>query len=593
VSEDRRVQVRAITSLGPGDRAELGDKAVLLARAAALGLRVPPGFVIAPSLVARLVHGEGREEVRAAIADLEAAEGARLGEGLCVAVRPSSDQSQPGGHPTILDVGASRGALASLEERLGDRSAAVDARLRFLRALARARGVGAARPAVRGVRGGPSPSAEASEAEVVQLEAQLGLAQRDAEHELFVAIEAVAGDALPIVVQAMRFGTSRRGVSGAGAASSRHPITGEPVVFGEIAWERQGEDVSLGRGAGVSLRRAAAGRRGEESLEARAPEILNELSRALADAERSLDEVADLEIAIEAGVLWVLQLRATVLTPRAEVRTLVDRAEEGTLAREEAIARVRLASMARVGRVELVPEEELPGGSASILGRGLGASPGAATGRVAIGVDDAVTRSARGERVVLVRSDASPEDAPAVRAAVAVATASGGLTSHAAVMSRALGRPCAVSVSSLSVRGEEVVVAGPSQRRLVAGDVVTVDGTRGLLVLGAAPTRWVADDAAPGTLAEWARVLSPVRVLVPADGGDPGGQAHALRADGVWNGRTAIDLSGVERPEWGPAAPWDAAEQRFPSSELVVVPAVLVAAARVAAAVTAIAGART
>ncbi len=589
------MHVRAITTLGPGDRAEHGDKAVLLARAASIGLRVPPGFAIAPALVARLAHGEDREALREALAALEATEGVRLGEGLCVAVRPSSDQSQPGGHPTILDVGASRGALASLEARLGDRSAALDARLRFLRALARARGVGAARPAVRGARGAPIASAAEVETEIAQLEGQLGLAQSDAEHELFVAIEAVAGYGLPVVLQAMRFGTSRRGLSGAGAASSRHPITGEPVVFGEIAWERQGEDVSLGRGAGVSLRRAAAGRRGEESLEARAPQLLTELASALAEAERSLGEVADLEIAIEAGVLWVLQLRATVLTPRAEVRTLVDRAEEGALSRDEAIRRVRLASMARVGRVELVPEPELPGGSASVLGRGLGASPGAASGRVAIAVDDAVARAARGERIVLVRSDASPEDAPAVRAAVAVATAAGGLTSHAAVMSRALGRPCAVSVSNLRVRGDAVSVeSGASSRPLLAGDVVTVDGTRGLLVLGAAPTRWIADDAAPAQLAGWARERSSARVLVPEDGGgDPSVQARALDADGVWNGRTAIDLSGVERPEWGQAAAWAGPEEAFPSSDVVVVAGGLVAAARVAAAVTAMAAGRT
>jgi pyruvate,orthophosphate dikinase len=466
--------------------------------------------------------------------------------------------------------------------------------VRFLRALARARGAAAARPAVRGARLTTTVSVAELEAEIRQLEAQLTVGSGDADRELFIAIEAVAGYALPIVVQAMRFGTSRRGISGAGTASSRHPITGEPVVFGEIAWGCQGEDLSLGRGAGVSLRRAAAGRRGDESLEARAPELLAELADAVARAEKALDAVADLEIAVEAGALFVLQLRATVLTPRAEVRTLVDRAVEGVLEREEAIRRVRLTSMARVGRVELVPESELPGGSAAVLGRGLGASPGAATGRVAIAVEDAVSRAARGERIVLVRSDASPEDAPAVRAAVAVATASGGLTSHAAVMSRALGRPCAVSVSNLRVRQGEVSVEGGAPRKLVAGDLVTVDGTHGLLVLGAAPTRWVADDPAPALLAGWARAICEVLVLVDDDGGgDPAGRARALDADGVWNGRTGIDLSGVERPEWGAAVAWLGPDEPFPSSATtVVVSATLVAAARVVAAVTALAAAR-
>jgi hypothetical protein len=124
--------------------------------------------------------------------------------------------------------------------------------------------------------------------------------------------------------------------------------------------------------------------------------------------------------------------------------------------------------------------------------------------------------------------------------------------------------------------------------------VVTVDGTRGLLVLGAAPTRWIADDAAPAQLAGWARERSSARVLVPEDGGgDPSVQARALDADGVWNGRTAIDLSGVERPEWGQAAAWAGPEEAFPSSDVVVVAGGLVAAARVAAAVTAMAAGRT
>jgi pyruvate,orthophosphate dikinase len=189
--------------------------------------------------------------------------------------------------------------------------------------------------------------------------------------------------------------------------------------------------------------------------------------------------------------------------------------------------------------------------------------------------------------VVLVRSDASPEDAPAVRAAVAVATASGGLTSHAAVMSRALGKPCAVSVSSLRIRGGDVFVerSGQPPERLVAGDLVTVDGTRGLLVSGVAPTRWVADDDTPGRLSSWAREMSAVRILVPEEGGgDPGARARALGADGVWNGRTVIDLSGSERPEWGEPSAWGGPPATLPRSDLLVVPAGLVAAARVAAA---------
>ncbi len=588
--------VRTLSGLDPiADREAFGDKAVLLARVIALsaegaGMNVPPGFAIAYGTLAR-ASGDAvaieawRSAVSAAVAEIEASEGVRLGEGLCLAVRASSDQSAPGSLPTVLDVGASRSALDALAERLGDRAAALDARLRFLRGLERASGQGGARQAVRGVRPSASPPVAELERDIATLEVTLALdASPDAEAELRRAIEAVAAHGAAIVVQAMRFGTSRRGLSGAGTASSRHPITGEAVVFGEIAWDKQGEDVSLGRGAGVSLRRASAGRRGEESLEARSPELLAELAGTLARTERAMGHVVDLEIAIEAGRLWVLQLRQSVLTPRAEVRTLVDRAEEGAITREDALASVRLESMARVGRIELVAEDALPGGAEAILGRGLGASPGAASGRVAIDVDDAVRRAAAGERIVLVRSDASPEDAPAVRAATAVATASGGLTSHAAVMSRALGRPCAVSVSNLRVRPNEVLVEGRgATQRLVPGDLVTVDGTRGLLVRGVAPTRWVVDDAAPRVLASWARGRSAVVVLVDDGGGDPAATAVLLEADGVWRGQSAVDVEGHERPEWSAPARWEGPAQPWPAGSVVLVAAGLVAAARVAA----------
>jgi pyruvate,orthophosphate dikinase len=235
-----------------------------------------------------------------------------------------------------------------------------------------------------------------------------------------------------------------------------------------------------------------------------------------------------------------------------------------------------------VGRIEIVSEEALPGGADAVLGRGLGASPGAASGRVAIDVDDAVRRSAAGERIVLVRSDASPEDAPAVRAAVAVATASGGLTSHAAVMSRALGRPCAVSVSNLRVRPTEVIVEGRGgSQRLVPGEVVTVDGTRGILVRGAAPTRWVADDEAPRTMAGWAREASDLVVLVDDEGGDPATTARHLEADGVWRGSAAIDATGAVRDDWSGATRWSGPGSRWPNGRVIVVSAGLVAAARV------------
>jgi pyruvate,orthophosphate dikinase len=570
----------------------LGQKGALLRRAVTLGCPVPPGFHVPAGWCGAggALPDDRLRQLDQALDALAARTGLALdGERpLCVAVRASSVAPQPGERPTVLDAGASHAALRGLADRLGSRLAALDCRVRFLRGLARSRGAATAAN-VRGVRpSAQAPTESQLEAEIAELEARLFAGgPSSARDEILAALLAVGASGAPVVVQAMAYGNSVRGPSGAGTASSRHPIQGEAVVFGEVAWGRQGEDVSLGRGAGVSIRAAAAGRRAEESLERRAPEAFAELSALLELLERDLDAVVDAEIVLEAGQLSLVQVRPTALTPRAEIRVAVDLVREGRMTREQALGRVRVTSLAKVGRLELLDEEALRASGAEVLGRGLGASPGAATGVVAIEVDDALARAAAGQKVVLVRSDASPEDAPAVRAAVGVATASGGLTSHAAVMSRALGRPCAVSVSNLRVRGDHVMAELPGGRtvRLAAGDVVSVDGGRGLLVSGAAPTRWVGEDDAPRELAGWARTLHPRMVVVDhVEGADPVARAASLEADGVWNGHTVTDSSGVPRPELGPPASWSDPDAPWPDAASVLVPAALVAAARLAGA---------
>jgi pyruvate,orthophosphate dikinase len=584
-----RIVTLADAALEPLDaeraQARFGHKGAGLVAALRLGAPVPPGMVLEA----------GSEEDASAWAEALAALARTAGlaldgpRPLCVGVRASPARPEPGALPTVLDAGATRAALDGLVVRLGGRVEALDCRARFLRGLARARG--AAPSPVRGVRPGIAKSTpEALEREIADLEARLGLAaDGTAIDEIRAAVAAVrarmAGGA--VVVQAMAYGNSARGVSGAGTASSRHPIHGDRLVFGEIAWGAQGEDLSLGRGGGVALRASAAGRRADESLERRAPEVLAALEPLLATLEQAADAVVDVEIAIEDGALHVLQLRPSVLTPRAEIRVAVDWVAEGRLTRAAALARVQVASLAKVGRVELLDEAALAQAGCAVLGRGLAASPGAATGHLAIEVADALRRAGEGEPVVLVRSDASPEDAPAVRAAVGVATASGGLTSHAAVMSRALGRPCAVSVSNLRVASDHVRadLGGGRSVRLVPGDLVTVDGGKGLLVSGAAPTRWIAEDDAPRELARWAREVSAQAVLVPsAPGADAVSRAQALEADGVWDGHTATDLSGQPRPDWGRPEVWGDAQQPWPRGVVVVVAPGLVAAAWLAAA---------
>lgn len=561
-----------------GDERDLGEKARWLARGLALGLPIPMGFALDAGAVKRLGEGADADRLQAALAELAVAEGLSpraWEEGqLIVSVRASSADAPAGQLPTILDVGAQGAGLVALEARLGSRERALDARLRFLRGIERAMGrtQRGGRASVARLAG--SVTVERLEREVEELEALVGLSGATRDDELRAAMRALAVHETPVVVQAMRFGSSSAGASGAGTATSRHPITGERVVFGEIAWERQGEDLSLGTSGGVSLRREAAGRRGDESLEARLPAVYAELAELLGAIERRLEGIVEFEFAIEAGRLAILQVREATLSPRAEMRTLVDRVEEGAISRERALLELRLESVVKVGRVELADRAE--GSSGALLGRGLAASPGAATGVVVLEPDEACERAARGEAVVLVRSDANPEDAPAIRAAVAVVTASGGLTSHAAVMSRALGRPCVVSVSNLSIQGHELRVEGGASgpMRVGQGEVVTVDGTLGRLFRGALPVRVHVDDDAPRILAAWAREVAPARILVEAPGDLPGETPGETPAEVV----DSLGADGVARGE----PRWEGLAHPVPDAEAIVVEPRLVPAARVA-----------
>lgn len=537
----------------------LGRKGLFLRHALALGCPVPPGF--------HVPRGEAfdRASLEEALVQLEAKTGLKIGDEtspLCLSVRSSPRVSQPGKLPTLLNLGCTSKSLEALTLRLGSRRAALDTYARSLRArVALVHGAQEQR-VTRASRSAAQQDEKTLEAEIKTLEDTLGASQ-DVRATIASVVETLAkqtGEAL--VVQAMVYGNGSK--SGAGVAHSRDPISGVSRLFGEVVWERQGDDLSQGRASGVSITRLAAGRRAEESFEARQPEAFQSLQAQLANLERAFDACVEVEWTCESGVLHILQVRPSTLSPRAEVVLAVTWAEEGRATHEGALLRVDPLAVAQASSFEVVRD------SAPTLGRGLAASPGAAMGVVAIEVDDALARAARGERVILIRSDANPEDAPAVRAAVGVATAAGGLTSHAAVMSRALRRPCAVSVTNLRIDRNVVHVEGASQSTLRPGDVVTVDGTTGTLYAGAARLASRAESEASKTLARWAVDVKTVRLLLAPDGlPNAEERAQSLGADGV---------ASSALPSWEDAA------QPFPDAPEVIVLGELVHAARVAAA---------
>ena len=549
----------ASVSASPFTIDALGGKGLFLRHALALGCPVPPGFHVPRE------EPFDRASLDEALVELEAKTGLQIGDEkapLCVSVRSSPRVSQPGKLPTILNLGCTPKSLDALTVRLGSRRAALDTYARSLRARVALLHGAQEQRATRASRGASQVDAQALEAEIKTLEESLG-APQDARETIASVIETLAkktGEAL--VVQAMVYGNGAN--SGAGVAHSRDPISGVSRLFGEVVWERQGDDLSQGRASGVSITKLAAGRRAEESFEARQPKAFHSLQTQLANLERSFDACVEVEWTCESGVLHILQVRPSTLSPRAEVVLAVTWAQEGRTTQEGALMRVDPLAVAQASSFEVVRD------LAPILGRGLAASPGAAMGVVAIEVDDALARAARGERVILIRSDANPEDAPAVRAAVGVATAAGGLTSHAAVMSRALRRPCAVSVSNLRIDRNVVHVEGASQSTLRPGDVVTVDGTTGTLYAGAARLASRAESEASKTLAGWAIEAKTVRLLLAPDGlPNAEERAQSLGADGIAS--SALPT-------------WEDASQPFPDAPEVIVLGELVHAARVAAA---------
>lgn len=453
----------------------LGGKARGLIELRRLGLPVPPGFVVGtPACRAflrdgRLPDGLGAE-LDAAVADLEAATGRRLGGGarpLALAVRSGGAVSMPGMMSTILNLGLTADATAALAAETGDAAFAHDSRRRFLDSLTAATSgldpeTWPHRPSPSGL--GPVIGTGVPE----DARGQLDLAVRavfaswnTARAKTYRAIHGIPDDAgTAVTVQAMVFG-NRDGRSGTGVAFSRDPSTGEPVPSGEVLFRGQGEDVVSGRSSPPRL----------SALADREPEVWAALLDALRRIEGRYRDACHVEFTFESGALWLLQVRAGGLSGRAAVRVAVDLADAGVIDRAEAVRRVSPHDLrhARAPRLDAAGRD--------VLARGVGASPGVATGRVATTADDAV-RMAAGGPVVLVRPQTSPLDMHGLAAAAGVVTAVGGTTSHAAVVARSMGKPAVVGARGLDVP---------------AGALVTIDGTGGEVVAGRAPAAEAAD----------------------------------------------------------------------------------------------------
>ena len=475
------------------DPGRLGGKGASLVAMAALGLPVPPGFVVP-------VETANSDALERALADgllwLEERTGRELGgeRPLLVSARSGAPVSMPGMMDTVLNVGATARATEALAAEAGE-AFARDCRRRFLQGYA----VSVSGRSRHDFEDDRPETAERLAASLVPDDAREGLRRaaaavvaswRGERAERFREIAGLEGRDMErgtaLVVQAMVFG-NRDARSGTGVMRTRDTATGAPGPTGEWLPSEQGEAVVGG------ARNPFALRGGENALTDRLPEAMNGLAQAGRALERHARDAQEIEFTVESGHLWLLQARAMRRDDAAHRRIAVDMVREGLIDRAEAVARTRPREAAARQVAALVPGQRL-----DTIARGLPASPGVASGRV---VMDAAAAVRSEGPVVLVREETDPSDVAGINAAAAILTARGGAMSHAASVALALAKPCVTAARGLEVDANGFTVAG---RRVRAGETITVDGTAGRAYAGAARTQAPEPDESLAVLLEWA-----------------------------------------------------------------------------------------
>ncbi|PRX02609.1 UNVERIFIED_ORG: pyruvate phosphate dikinase [Martelella mediterranea] len=558
------------------DRDRLGGKGASLAEMSRMGLPVPPGLTVVSDVCLYFYeHGKSfpeglKDAVAEGLKQVEQATGKLFGRGdhpLLLSVRSGARVSMPGMMDTILNLGLNDETVQLLAEDTGDPRFAWDSYRRFIQMYSdvalgldqeffeevleeRLSELGHAYETQ--LTAGQLEDIVASYKEL--LEDELGEAfPQDPYEQLWGAISAVFSSwtsarattyralhnipfewGTAVNIQAMVFGNLGND-SATGVAFTRNPSTGEKALYGEFLVNAQGEDVVAGIRTPQSVTepgRIAAG--GEKpSLEKLMPEAFQELETVSARLERRYGDMQDMEFTIERGKLFMLQTRSGKRAAGAAMKIAMDMADEGLITREEAIVRVDPATLDQM----LHPTIK-PGYKGTQIGSGLPASPGAVTGEIVFTAEDAISAHAEGRKVILVRTETSPEDIHGMTAAVGVLTTRGGMTSHAAVVARGMGVPCVTGAGNMRVDRFANILHGLGGAMLHPGDTVTIDGATGRVMKGAAPTQKPALSGDFQRLMGWADDVRRMKVRTNAD---TPADAHAARdfgAEGIGLCRT-------------------------------------------------------
>jgi pyruvate, orthophosphate dikinase len=553
----------------------LGGKGANLAEMSNLGLPVPPGFTITTE-VCRLYYNnayscpDGLDDmVDAALAAVGEAVDARFGDPnrpLLVSVRSGSRASMPGMMDTVLNLGLNDATVAGLARRSGDERFAYDSYRRFIQMYS---------DVVLGVDqhlfeeilaeckddNGHSLDTHLSAEEWKEIvERYKALVAETTGHpfpldvaaQLWGAIGAVFGSwnsqraltyrklhSIPddwgtaVTVQAMVFGNMGE-TSATGVAFTRNPSTGAKEVYGEFLVNAQGEDVVAGIRTPQYLTEEAREAAGSDapSLEAIMPEIFGELTAIFDRLERHYRDMQDIEFTIQDGRLWMLQTRAGKRTTMAALRIAVDMVDEGLIGKPEAVARIDPAALDQLLHPTLDPEAER-----DVLATGLPASPGAAAGEIVFDSDEAERLKALGRQVILVRVETSPEDIHGMHAAEGILTTRGGMTSHAAVVARGMGKPCVSGAGAIQVDyARECMTA--SGVTLAKGEVITLDGATGQVMRGAIPTVKPQLSGEFETVMGWADEIRRLGIRANADTPADARIAREFGAEGIGLCRT-------------------------------------------------------
>ena len=553
----------------------LGGKGAGLAEMAHLGLPVPPGFTITTELCTHFYqHGKTypkdlKAQVEAALGEVGRITAKKFGDGenpLLVSVRSGARASMPGMMDTVLNLGLNDVTVTALAEKSGDRRFALDSYRRFITMYSDVV-LGIAHHHFEEIlddvkdRNGYALDTDLTADDLEQLvirykervEEEIGKPfPQDPHAQLWGAVGAVFGSWMnqraityrrlhnipeswgtAVNVQAMVFGNMGE-TSATGVAFTRNPSTGEKKLYGEFLINAQGEDVVAGIRTPQEITEAARRAAGSDkpSMEGALPDAFAELQRIHAKLERHYRDMQDLEFTVEQGKLWMLQTRSGKRTAQAALRIAVELAQEKLITKEEAVARIDPAALDQLLHPTIDPDAER-----KVIATGLPASPGAASGEIVFSSEEAELLKSQGRKVILVRVETSPEDIHGMHAAEGILTTRGGMTSHAAVVARGMGKPCVSGAGSLRVDYRtQTMTAGNTV--LKKGDTLTIDGSTGQVLAGKVAMLQPALAGEFATVMQWADTFRKLKVRANADTPADARAAVKFGAEGIGLCRT-------------------------------------------------------